>query len=196
MADEHRVPWFPAWGIQFSEPLDDPRTIVGVFNEWRPSERWLLMAFDAAASEIHLWTAWHSLRRRELRKEMVGNNVDTEFLRLISGTHQIKTAFERAGLRSGDQSAWIVHLPDFGGLDPYDSAANEVVEIPRESFNDATLEAQRLMLHLKSELIPRRPLPTQDGLDRLGYTTSEEGSNPSNLESYFLVHAAMADLHN
>ena len=54
MADEHRVPWFPAWGIQFSVPLDDPRTIVGVFNEWRPSERWLLMAFDAAASEIHL----------------------------------------------------------------------------------------------------------------------------------------------
>ena len=109
---------------------------------------------------------------------------------------RIKTAFERAGLRSGDQSAWIVHLPDFGGLDPYDSGSNEVVEIPRESFNDATLEAQRLMLHLKSELIPRRPLPTLDGLDRLGYTTSEEGSDPSNLESYFLVHAAMADLQN
>ena len=146
MADEHRVPWFPAWGIQFNEPLDDPRTIVGVFNEWRPSERWLLMAFDAAASEIHLWTAWHSLRRRELRKEMVGNNVDTEFLRLISGTHQIKTAFERAGLRSGDQSAWIVHLPDFGGLDPYDSGSNEVVEIPRESVSYTHLTLPTILL--------------------------------------------------
>ena len=108
------MPWFPAWGIHFPEPLDDPQNVISIFNEWRPNERWLLLSYSAAASEIHLWTVWHALRRRELRNSMVGNNVDTEFLRLISGTHQIRIAFERAGLKQGDENAWIVYLPEFG----------------------------------------------------------------------------------
>ena len=78
MAEDHRVPWFPAWGIQFPEPLVDAQNVISTFNEWRPNERWLLLAYPAAASEIHLWTVWHALRRNELRNSMVGNNVDTE----------------------------------------------------------------------------------------------------------------------
>ncbi len=196
MADGHRVPWFPAWGIKFPVPLDDPRSVVGVFNEWRPSERWLLLAFDAAASEVHLWTTWHALRRRELRGDMVGNSVETEFLRLISGTHQIKTAFERAGLRSGDNSAWIVYLPEFGGNDPYQASAEEGVEIPRETYNEATIEAERLMLHLKSDLIPQRPIPTENGLRRVGATSNSENLSIPELETRFLAHASMSDLQN
>ena len=96
MDESAGMPWFPAWGIEFSEPIENPSPTVSLFNEWRPSERWLLISFSAAASEVHLWTVWHALRRRELRNSMIGNSVDTEFLRLISGTHQIRTAFERA----------------------------------------------------------------------------------------------------
>lgn len=195
MADDHRVPWFPAWGITFPEPLDDPRSVVGVFNEWRPNARWLLLAYEAAASEIHLWTVWHSLRRREVREEMVGNSVDTEFLRLISGTHQIKTSFERAGLRSGDTFAWIIHLPDFGDEDPFSTEEN-LVTIPRESYNDANLEAERLRLHLKADLIPRRPSPTESGLHRLGASIHSSQTKLDELESAFLTHAAMADLQS
>ncbi len=196
MADQHRVPWFPAWGISFPEPLDDPHSAVRVFNEWRPSERWLLLAFDAAASEVHLWTVWHALRRRELRDDMVGNSVDTEFLRLISGTHQIKTAFERAGLRSGDESAWIVFLPEFGGENPYITNGGDALEIPRESYNEATLEAERLILHLKSNLIPSRPFPSRSGLERLGIAKDSATTQTLDLEAAHLAHAAMSDLQN
>ncbi len=196
MADHHRVPWFPAWGISFPEPLDDPRSAVTVFNEWRPSERWLLLAFDAAASEVHLWTVWHALRRRELREDMVGNGVDTEFLRLISGTHQIKTAFQRAGLQSGDDSAWIVFLPAFGGENPYDINEDDALELPRESYNQSALEAERLMLHLKSNLIPTRPIPSPNGLERLGIVKGSSTTQSLDLEAAYLAHAAMSDLQN
>ena len=43
MAEGHRVPWFPAWGIRFPEALDDPQDVISIFNEWRPNQRWLLL---------------------------------------------------------------------------------------------------------------------------------------------------------
>ena len=186
------MPWFPAWGIRFPETLDDPQFVISTFNEWRPSERWLLISFSAAASEVHLWTVWHALRRRELRNSMIGNSVDTEFLRLISGTHQIRTAFERAGLSKGDKTAWILYLPEFGGENPFISEEETTLEIPRESFNDSTQEAERLMLHLKANLVAQRPIPTSAGLQRLGHEIDMDNSGPLALESAFLLHAAMA----
>ena len=59
------MPWFPAWGIDFPEPLVEVGETVAVFSEWRPSERWLLLAYDAACSEVRLWAAWAALRRLE-----------------------------------------------------------------------------------------------------------------------------------
>ena len=188
------MPWFPAWGIRFPETLDDPQFVISTFNEWRPSERWLLISFSAAASEVHLWTVWHALRRKELRNSMIGNSVDTEFLRLISGTHQIRTAFERAGLRKGDKNAWIAYLPEFGGEYPFISEEETTLEIPRESFNDSTQEAEKLMLHLKANLVAQRPIPTSAGLQRLGHEIDMDNSGPLELESAFLLHAAMADM--
>ena len=193
MAQDHRVPWFPAWGIHFPEPLDDPQNVISIFNEWRPNERWLLLSYSAAASEIHLWTVWHALSRREFRNSMVGNNVDTEFLRLISGTHQIRIAFERAGLKQGDEYAWIVYLPEFGSECPFNTDG-ETLEIPRNTFNDSTADANRLMLHLKSSLVTERPMPTVEGLQRLGNDSNFADSNLLELESAFLLHAAMADM--
>ena len=67
--------------------------MVSLINEWRNSNRWLLLAFDAAASEIHLWTAWYKLRTNENVGSMVAKTPDTEFLRPISGTKQINRAF-------------------------------------------------------------------------------------------------------
>ena len=36
------------------EPIGEPADVVALFNEWRPSERWLLLAYEAACSEIRL----------------------------------------------------------------------------------------------------------------------------------------------
>ena len=195
MAENHRVPWFPAWGVRFPQPLDNPQDVVSIFNEWRPDNRWVLVSFSAAASEIHLWTVWHALRRRELQNLMVGNSVDTEFLRLISGTHQIRTAFERAGLRQNDEAAWIVYLPKFGSNDPFGSQKETGIKIPRDTYNSASQEANRLKLHLNAELITQRPIPTMDGLERLGFESEIANSTPKDLESAFLLHAAMSDLN-
>ena len=125
---------------------------------------------------------------------MVGNNVDTEFLRLISGTHQIRIAFKRAGLMQGDENAWIVYLPEFGTDYPF-TKDNETVEIPRDTYNDAAQDANRLILHLKSNLITERPIPTNIGLQRLGYESKIEDSDLLNIESAFMLHAAMADMN-
>ena len=68
------------------------------------------------------------------------------------------------------------------------------MEIPRESFNDSTQEAERLMLHLKANLVAQRPIPTSAGLQRLGHEIDMDNSGPLELESAFLLHAAMADM--
>ena len=72
---------------------------------------------------------------------------------------------------------------------------NEKLEIPRDTYNDAALDANRLMLHLKSNLVTERPMPTNIGLQRLGYESKIEDSNLLELESAFMLHAAMADMN-
>ncbi len=183
------VPWFPAWGIGFPEPLDDVGEVVAVFGEWRPSERWLLLAYDAACSEARLWAAWAALRRLEESGRMVARTCDAEFLRLISGTHQISTAFERAGIRSGDQSAWIVHLPELAVGENL-----KQMELSRTSYLDKETEANRLMEHLGASLLARRPVPSEAGLLRLGVIESAGAIGAAGQEDAFLMHTALADM--
>jgi len=191
MEKSHRVPWFPAWGIKFQDPIDDPMEKVNLFNEWRPNERWFLMAFDVAASEVHLWTVWHALRRREVSGKMTARTPDAEFLRILSGTHQIKTAFERAGLTKGDEKAWIVHIPE---LEIGNSFAD--IEIPREIFNENTKQAKRLQLHLETSLVVQRPMPSNEGLVRIESLNEGEHIPSEYMENTFLNHAAMADMNS
>jgi len=188
MEADHIVPWFPAWGVEFPDPVENVFSVVSVINEWRSSNRWMMVAFEAAASEVHLWTAWYALRRRENSGEMIAKTPDAEFLRLVSGTRQINKAFERAGIVSGDRRAWIVMLPDSdlgGGFGDY--------SIPRESYNDSTDQAIRLIEHLGGTLIPKRPVPSTRGLERIG-SASGDSSDIIELEDLFLSHIALSDL--
>tara|TARA_B100000686_G_scaffold282606_1_gene305109 strand:+ start:1674 stop:2243 length:570 start_codon:yes stop_codon:yes gene_type:complete len=188
MDREHPVPWFPAWGVRFQTPVENVFSLVSVVNEWRPSNRWLMVAYDAVASEVHLWTAWYTLRGNEESGSMVAKTPDTEFLRLISGTHQINRAFERAGISEGDERAWIVFLPDseigeeFGGF-----------PIPVGFYNDSSKDAKRLVEQLGGSLLPKRPVPSISGLERVGFDTSRELS-VSEIEVGFLSHMALSDL--
>ena len=183
------MPWFPAWGIKFSEPIEDPGSVVSVFNEWRPSERWLLLSFHAACSEVRLWTVWSALRRREESGRMIARSPDAEFLRLISGTRQLSIAFERAGVRKGDESAWIVYLPDYTLGEDFGET-----EIRRSAYSDNDLFATRLIEHLGANLLVKRPIPSNEGLIRLGALDAGESIEASSRENVFLTHSALADM--
>ncbi|RTZ95697.1 MAG: hypothetical protein DSY41_01840 [Candidatus Poseidoniales archaeon] len=189
MADAHLVPWFPAWGVSMPGPIGEPADVVALFNEWRPSERWLLLAYEAACSEIRLWTAWSALRRREQAGRMVARTCDAEFLRLISGTHQLSTAFERAGINSGDEFAWIVYLPEFGEGEGFGE-----IEIPRSTYLNNDLGATRLIEHLGGTLLARRPVPSEEGLLRLGAIEPGDSIQVTKQEDAYLLHTALADM--
>ena len=188
MRAEHSVPWFPAWGVRFATPVENVFSMVSVINEWRSSNRWLLLAFDAAASENHLWTAWYNLRSNENAGCMVAKTPDTEFLRLISGTKQINRAFERAGVSKGDEEAWIVMLPnlkiggEFGDF-----------SIPIDCYNDSYEDASKLIEHLGGSLVAKRPKPTSKGLKRIGFF-SEMSMDISQMEKAYLSHMALSDV--
>ena len=183
------IPWFPAWGIGFEEAMIEPSEVVALFREWRPNERWLLLAYDAACSEFRLWTAWAALRRLEESGRMVARTCDAEFLRIISGTHQLSSAFERAGISTGDRSAWIVHLPEIAVGEEFGR-----MEIPRTIYLDNELDATRLMEHLGAGLLARRPVPSEAGLMRLGAIESGESIEAAKREDAFLLHTALADI--
>ena len=183
------MPWFPAWGVSMPEPVSDSGDLVALFNEWRPSERWLLLAYEVACSEVRLWTAWSALRRREEAGRMVARTCDAEFLRLVSGTHQLSTAFERAGISSGDDSVWIVYLPEFESGDGFGET-----DIPRSTYLDNDLEATRLIEHLGGTLLARRPIPSEEGLLRLGAIEDGESIEVSGHKDAYLIHTALADM--
>ena len=120
---------------------------------------------------------------------MVARTCDAEFLRLISGTHQLSSAFERAGISSGDQSAWIIHLPEIKIGEEFGR-----MEIPRTSYLDNEIEATRLMEHLGARLLARRPVPSEAGLLRLGVIESGDSIEATRQEDSFLLHTALADM--
>ena len=64
-------PWFPAWCIQFNEPISNPRLTATTLLDNRNDNRWLLLGFPTAASERHLWATWLALRERVLSENMV-----------------------------------------------------------------------------------------------------------------------------
>ena len=120
---------------------------------------------------------------------MVARTCDAEFLRLISGTHQLSSAFERAGISSGDQSAWIIHLPETEIGEEFGRT-----EIPRTSYLDNEIEATRLMEHLGARLLARRPVPSEAGLLRLGVIERGDSIEATRQEDSFLLHTALADM--
>lgn len=188
MDEDRPVPWFPAWGVRFPEPVENVFSVVSVVNDRRPSNRWLMIAYEAAASEVHLWTAWHAMRGNEESGSMVAKTPDTEFMRLLSGTHQIYRAFERAGVAVGDEAAWVVFLPDFGLGEGFGD-----VSIPQQTYNDNSEEAIRLIEHLGGSLLAKRPVPSLAGLERVGASYPEDPSFPQ-MEEAFLGHTALSDL--
>ena len=88
----------------------------------------------------------------------------------------------------GDEKAWIVMLPDselgvgFGEF-----------SIPVDTFNDSNEDAIRLIEHLRGALVPERPIPTIEGLMRIG-SEYRIGSKISDIEEAFLTHLSLSSL--
>jgi len=176
-----QAPWFPCHAITFEHALEDVQALVAGFLEIRPDASWLLLAFDAAASERHLWTAWLAMRRGYADGSAISRNADAEFLRLLSGTHQIRIGFERAGLASGDERAWLLRLPE---------TMDDGV-LPTTEWRAFSTESQPMINMLGARLMPNRPEPTLAGLNRLCIEYHEQGANTSG-EKLFLGHIIAA----
>ena len=182
------VPWFPAWAIEFSSPIDDVPTLISEIEEWRPDNRWSLISYQVAASEVHLWSVWHKSRSNEQRERMIARDPGAEFLRIISGTRQIRTAIERSGVSNGDTKAWLVRLPEIdtiGGIGE--------TSIPMDEYNNHSRDAERLIEIIGGAMIPRRPFPTMDGLRKIGFVGDGMDIDPEMTEQSFILHAAMSD---
>ncbi len=179
-------PWFPAWCIQFTEPISDSRLTAAMLLQNRNDERWLLLGFPTAVSERHLWATWLALRERVLAEKMVSNSLDGEFLRLIAGTHQMSVAFKRAGVQSGDDKAWLIRLPE------WDGEPSAEIELPHYNGKyDAN--AYELMSWLEAELLPQRPMPTLDALERLEINHDFNNENLQ-IEQLLLTTTAIVDI--
>ncbi|MCH1592175.1 MAG: hypothetical protein L7R66_04190 [Candidatus Thalassarchaeaceae archaeon] len=183
------IPWFPAWGVKFSSPIENISSLIADMEEWRPDERWILISYEVAASEVHLWSAWHQVRRNEQKGTMVARDSGAEFLRVVSGTRQIRVAIERSGISKGDAKAWIIRLPEIDT-----TKGMEETSIPMEEYNHHSSEAERIIEHLGGRMITRRPFPTIGGLVKIGAITKNETLSNSKIEQAFLLHASMSDL--
>jgi tRNA threonylcarbamoyladenosine modification (KEOPS) complex Cgi121 subunit len=184
--DEAIPPWFPAWCIQFSEPISDSRITAAMLLQNRKHERWLLLGYPAAVSERHLWATWLALRERVNAEKMISNSLDGEFLRLIAGTHQMNVAFNRAGVKPGDDKAWLIRLPE------WDEELSAEIELPYYN-GDYDESAYELMSWLEAELLPERPMPTLDALERLEINY-DSNNQELQIEQLLLTSTAIVDI--
>ena len=134
-----------------------------------------------------MWTAWIQATRNELRDGMVARSIDAEFLRYLAGTHHISEAFNRAGLKSGQENAWIVYLPEARG------AANDLghlqpVAIEPESFH---ADVKTLSWLLKWAPQERQVSYSIEGASRLGVDV--DGWSKDRVEEALVAHILMAD---
>ena len=182
-----RIP-YPCWGLKLSEPISNTNQLIKLVTESRKDERWLIIGGPAAVSERQLWTAWLGLVSRQRNDAMRANSVDVEFIRLIAGTRQIRIGFERAGIATGDEMAWLIHLPDF----PTES----IHDMPWPSLDRHALdqEAQRIMVVIGATLLPHLPMPHAKSVERLELEIESEGIKDYNaIERSALAHIALAD---
>jgi len=189
MSGEYNLPWFPAWGIEFENPIENLNEIISRFNQIRPNNRWSLVSFDSVASEFHLWSTWMSVVSNELKNAMIAKSVDVEFLRLLSGNRQISKAFEITGLAQGDKNAWIISIPKKTA-----EVNHEFGLISKNIYLDLEDDANKLIQKLGSSLLPKRPTPNQSGLIKLGIELNDLNLTLGEKEDLFIGSMALTDI--
>ena len=98
---------FPCWAWNSDDPID-LKQFVHSFQESQPSDRWVFCGDEVAQTPRQLWTAAVVSSRNIERSTAQARTLDAEFLRVLSGTHNVSEAFKRAGLAQGaDQAGYF-----------------------------------------------------------------------------------------
>ena len=145
---------------------------VQKFLQIRPNSQICLLAKHALVSEKQLTLAATKAQRNFAQGVNRARELDTEMIRIISGTHNISMAFKRAGLTDDCRTGWIVFLD------------NEIDAklVSREIFEQLEMEVDEHVYELNLE-----------NLKKLGI---EVGSSieESKFEDIVLGHVAGSDL--
>ena len=176
------MPPFPCVKLDISNQSSD---FIGEFIEHRDDESWLLMSHYAAQGQQQLWTAWLLAKRAFSNNKALARTLDAEFLRYIAGTHHVSEAFKKVGIKSNDNTAWLIFLP------------NHIAELdeikPSFSLEDFDSEVESLIQKLNVKVIEGMPEINIEGIEKMGIPLPE---SKLNLIDSIIGHIISADLNS
>ena len=176
------MPQFPCVKLDISNQSSD---FIGQFIEQRSDESWLLMSHYAAQGQQQLWTAWLLAKRAFSTGKALARTLDAEFLRYIAGTHHVSEAFKKVGIKSLDNTAWLVFLP---------SHIIDLDEIkPSFSLAEFHLGVESLTQKLNLKVIEGKPEINIEGIKKMGIQLPESNLN---LIDSIVGHIISADLNS
>ena len=176
------MPPFPCVKLDISNQSSD---FIGEFIEHRDDESWLLMSHYAAQGQQQLWTAWLLAKRAFSNNKSLARTLDAEFLRYIAGTHHVSEAFKKVGIKSNDNTAWLIFLP------------NHIAELdeikPSFSLDDFDSGVESLIQKLNVKVIEGMPEINIEGIEKMGIQLPE---SKLNLIDSIIGHIISADLNS
>lgn len=176
------MPPFPCVKLDISNQSSD---FIGEFIEHRDDESWLLMSHYAAQGQQQLWTAWLLAKRAFSNNKSLARTLDAEFLRYIAGTHHVSEAFKKVGIKSNDNTAWLIFLP------------NHIAELdeikPSFSLDDFDSGVESLIQKLNVKVIEGMPEINIEGIEKMGIPLPE---SKLNLIDSIIGHIISADLNS
>ena len=176
------MPPFPCVKLDISNQSSD---FIGEFIEHRDDESWLLMSHYAAQCQQQLWTAWLLAKRAFANNKSLARTLDAEFLRYIAGTHHVSEAFKKVGIKSNDNTAWLIFLP------------NHIAELdeikPSFSLDEFDSGVESLIQKLNVKVIEGMPEINIEGIEKMGIPLPE---SKLNLIDYIIGHIISADLNS
>ena len=84
------------------------------FLKKRPSSNICIVARHAVMSSNQVSMAIGKAKNNFEQGSNRARELDTEFIRILAGTHNISLAFNRVGLKSSCRKGWLVNLADDG----------------------------------------------------------------------------------
>lgn len=176
------MPPFPCVKLDISNQSSD---FIGEFIEHRDNESWLLMSHYAAQGQQQLWTAWLLAKRAFSNNKSLARTLDAEFLRYIAGTHHVSEAFKKVGIKSNDNTAWLIFLP------------NHIAELdeikPSFSLDEFDSGVESLIQKLNVKVIEGMPKINIEGIEKMGIPLPE---SKLNLIDSIIGHIISADLNS
>ena len=176
------MPPFPCVKLDISNQSSD---FIGEFIEHRDDESWLLMSHYAAQGQQQLWTAWLLAKRAFSNNKSLARTLDAEFLRYIAGTHHVSEAFKKVGIKSNDNTAWLIFLP------------NHIAELdeikPSFSLDEFDSGVESLIQKLNVQVIEGMPEINIEGIEKMGIPLPE---SKLNLIDSIIGHIISADLNS